>query len=224
MNMAETPPEVTIVIPQYNEVDLTIQAIESIRRYEPVAWPIVVVDNGSTPQSIRRLCSLSFPQVTIRALPRAGLTAAWNLAARHVTTESIIFLNNDTIATGPWVERLIAPVRHGSSPVAAPEVRTESLVSPPVELPTGWCFAIRRSAWEAIGGFDEALALYFSDTDFLLHIRQRCPAHPWTIVSGLPLTHLAHRTAHRLPDRTRCWLSDRERFLARWRRGKLHDA
>ena len=219
MNTAATPSDATIVIPQYNEVELTIQAIESIRWHEPVVWPILIVDNGSEPRTLRQLSAQSFPNVTVRTLPRAGLTAAWNFASRHVSTESIVFLNNDTVSTGPWIEPLISPVRDRLSPVSAPEIRTESLVSPPVDLPAGWCFAVRRSAFEAVGRFDEALALYFSDTDFLLRIRQRFPECPWSIVPGLPLSHLAHRTAHRLPDRKQYWLSDRERFLARWKRG-----
>lgn len=219
MNTAVHRPDLTIVIPQYNEVELTIQAIESLRRHELVIWPILVIDNGSEPRSLRQLSTQSFPSVTVRTLPRAGLTAAWNIASHHVTTESILFLNNDTVTTGPWVESLISPIRDQLSPISAPELRTESHVSPPVDLPAGWCFAVRRSALEAVGGFNESLALYFSDTDFFLQMRQRFPERPWSIVPDLPLTHLAHRTAHRLPDRKQNWLADRDQFLARWKRG-----
>lgn len=216
--------DVTIVIPQYNEVDLTIQAIESLRTHETGLWPILVVDNGSSSQSLRRLNALRAPRVFIRSLPRAGLTAAWNFATQHTSTRLIVFLNNDILANGPWVDQLIAPIQRGHSPVAAVSIRRECQLTPSAELPAGWCFGVDRRAFETVGGFDESLALYFSDTDFFLRVRQAFPERPWTLVPDLPLTHLAHRTSHRLPNRSQTWLADRERFRARWERGSRDDA
>lgn len=218
MTRDTTSPNVTIVIPQYNEVDLTIQAIDSLRKHESVLWPILVVDNGSTAQSLRKLNSIRSPGVSILSLPRAGLTAAWNSAVRQIATRQIAFLNNDTFSRGPWVEQLIAPIQRGLSPVAAVAIRRESQLTPSVELPAGWCFGVDRLALEVVGGFDEALVLYFSDTDFFLRIRQKFSECPWTLIPGLPLSHLAHRTAHRLPNQSQIWLADRERFRTRWER------
>lgn len=216
-------PDVTIVIPQYNEVGLTIQAIDSLRAHESLLWPILVVDNGSTAQSLRKLNSICSPGVSILSLPRAGLTAAWNAAVRQTAARQIVFLNNDTFSRGPWVEQLIAPIQHGLRPVTAVAIRRESQLTPSVELPVGWCFGVDRAAFDAVGGFDEALALYFSDTDFFLRIGRTFPERPWTLVPDLPLSHLAHRTARRLPNRSQSWLADRERFRARWGRGPHND-
>jgi FMN phosphatase YigB (HAD superfamily) len=51
----ENPLSATLIIPQYNQPELTVQAIESLRRHDSHHWPIVVVANGCSPHSIRQL-------------------------------------------------------------------------------------------------------------------------------------------------------------------------
>lgn len=214
-------PSATIIIPQFNHPELTIDAIQSLRTTDPLRWPIVVVDNGSSPASLRQLHRLVDPDTEILSLPRPGLTAAWNVAASRCPTSHLIFLNNDTRSRGPWIERLLAPLSAGLAGMAGVESRRETHVTPAIELLAGWCFAVRAETFRAVGGFDEALNLYFSDTDFQLRIRDHVRASaipPWAVVDGLPITHSAHRTAHQLPNRQALWTADRARFLARWQR------
>jgi len=214
-------PTTTIIIPQYNQPELTIHAIQSLRKSDPLRWPIVVVDNGSSPESLRQLHTLGDPDTEILSLPRQGLTAAWNVAASRCNTSHLIFLNNDTHSQGPWIESLLAPLSAGLAGMAGVESRRERHLTPAIDLLAGWCFAVRTEIFRAVRGFDEALNLYFSDTDFQLRIRDHYWATaipPWTVVAGLPITHLSHRTAHQLPNRQAMWTADRARFLARWRR------
>lgn len=42
-----------------------------------------------------------------------------------------------------------------------------------VEQPPAACFAIRRAAWEALGGFDESLFLFFNDVDLCARLAAR---------------------------------------------------
>lgn len=210
---------VVIIIPQYNQPALTIQAIQSLRQVDPVRWPILVVDNGSSHESVRQLHDLCDSNVQVLSLPQAGLTSAWNAAVQHVRADHLIFLNNDTTSGGPWVESLLAPLRHGLAFVTGVALRRESQLDPPVDLPAGWCFAVRRETFESVRGFDAALQLYFSDTDFLIRVRDYCASvttPAWAVVAGLSISHIAHATAHRLPHQRALWLADRERFLIRW--------
>lgn len=217
----ETPCSTTIIIPQFNQPELTLRAIQSLRQCDAPHWPILVVDNGSSAESLRRLHDLHDPQTEILALPRQGLTAAWNTAARRCQTTTLVFLNNDTLSTGPWVEALLEPLRLRQTGMSGVEARRETHLTPATEVLSGWCFAVRRDTFLAVGGFDEALHLYFSDTDFQLRVRDHFASSDipaWATVPGLALTHLSHRTAHQLTNRRPLWRADRGRFQARWNR------
>ena len=218
----QPPLSATIIIAQFNHPELTIQAIRSLRQTDPLRWPVLVVDNGSSPQSIRQLHDLADCDTEIVLLPRPGLTAAWNAAASRCRSTHLVFLNNDTVSQGPWVEALLAPLLSDQARLSGVELRRESHLTPAIEILAGWCFAVRADTFHAIGGFDEALGLYFSDTDFLLRVREHVSPSmvlPWRVVPDLPLVHLSHRTAHQLTDRRLVWAADRARFLARWKRG-----
>ena len=218
----ETPLSATIIIPQYNQPELTIDAIQSLRRTDPLRWPVLIVDNGSTPESLRRLHSISDPDTVIHAIPRQGLTAAWNAAASRCRTRHLLFLNNDTLSKGPWVESLLAPLLTGQAAITGVALRREKRLSPAIEILAGWCFAVRSDFFQAMGGFDEALSLYFSDTDFQLRMRDHYIASaitPWKVVPQLPIQHLSHRTARQLANRSAIWKADLARFLARWQGG-----
>ena len=215
----ETPLSATIIIPQYNRPELTIEAIQSLRRSDPLRWPILVIDNGSSPDSLRQLHALGDLDTVVHSIPRQGLTAAWNSAASFCQTESLVFLNNDTLSQGPWVESLLAPLQAGQAVISGVALRWERHLSPVIQVLTGWCFAVRGEHFRTVGGFDEALSLYFSDTDFQLRIREHFQSSarpPWKVVPDLPLRHLSHQTAHRLANRSKIWKADRARFVARW--------
>lgn len=213
------PETVSLIIPQFNQAGLTLQAIRSLRQADPVRWPILVVDNGSSPDSIRQLHELRDAEVQVITRKEAGLTSAWNSAARHSQADYLIFLNNDTQSTGPWVESLLAPLQRGTAIVSGIATRREPQLSTPVDLLAGWCFAIRRETFIAVDGFDPAMQLYFSDTDFLLRVRDRCAtasASTFVEVPKLPITHIGHATAHQLPHQKAQWQADRDAFLTRW--------
>jgi len=63
-----------------------------------------------------------------------------------------------------------------------------------VEQPAGACLLVKRSAWEALGGFDEQFfPLWFEDVDFCRRLRAR----GWTIVFE-PRARFGHAGGHSL--------------------------
>jgi GT2 family glycosyltransferase len=185
---------------------------------------VIVVDDGSADGAADRVAR-EFAEIDIVGQPRRGVTAAWNHGARLATTERLVFLNNDAESHGPWMERLTRPLLDPDIAITGAADRVESAMQAvrlncpvPSRLLEGWCFALRRRELVELGGFDESLKLYFSDTDLQIRMWQRRGGRDSSlyVARGLPIRHAGHRTTRRLDERRSTWLRDRERFLEKW--------
>lgn len=241
--------DATIIIPQRGQSELTHATIAALRHFELCPWPIIVVDDGSPAAASEQLHAIEDSSLFFLEQPPKGITAAWNLALDRVTTPFAVLLNNDVQITGPWVDRLTHPLRQHAAQVTGVEWRDEPDLPMPLagtSLLAGWCFAFPVSVWQEIHGFDEALTLYYSDTDFQarllmksLHLdrpsairRTNIPATSsemaaelpavLTVVERLPLRHLAHQSTRVLPDRALRHAADRQQFLQKWRLFRDH--
>ncbi len=77
---------------------------------------------------------------------------------------------------------------------------------------SGSLLAVRRSAWERVGPFDEGYPLYFEETDWLLRAR-RCGL-PARYVPAAEAVHLYGRSAAREP-RSQAWFEESARRFRR---------
>jgi GT2 family glycosyltransferase len=77
---------------------------------------------------------------------------------------------------------------------------------------SGSLLAVRRSAWERVGPFDERYPLYFEETDWLL--RARCRGLAARYVPAGQAVHLYGRSAAREP-RSRAWFEESARRFRR---------
>jgi len=227
--MTDPTPTATVVIPQFGGGDLTCACIGSLRRAETIPWPIIVVDDGSPLEARRIVAVKRFPDTTLIHQSHRGVSAAWNLGAAQVRTPYVVFLNNDVLFQGPVMERLLWPLISGEARMSGIRLRTER--SLPVhtfkKLPgdrflEGWCLATSLADFQRLGGFDDSMAIYWSDTDFQARMmietaRIDCPTvRPLIELPALPLVHLGHRTAHRMQEHRGHWLKDRNEFLKKW--------
>lgn len=221
----------TIIIAQYRQPHLTIACVESLRRHHGEEPEIVIVDDGSPPSDVEQVSSAGLCNVQLIRRPHRGVTAAWNAGAARNSADVLVFLNNDVVTTGPWVNSLTAPLVDQCIVVAGVERRRERRVDEAIlrRLPThtfasGWCFAIRRHDFEAADGFRESLTLYFSDTDLQARLlgRSGCGSDGIATVPGLPLRHLGHATTSQCPSRQATWHADRRRFERLWRATTLN--
>lgn len=88
---------------------------------------------------------------------------------------------------------------------------------------SGSLLALRRSAWEAVGPFDEGFRLYFEETDWLLRAKRRGFAGRY--VPGAEAVHLYSQSAVREP-RAEDWFEEsarrfRRRYYGPWFVGLL---
>jgi GT2 family glycosyltransferase len=213
-----------IVIPQWGRSDLTLGCIRSLRRFE--STPVLVVDDGSPASDRTAIQRAELSAVELLPRPHQGVTAAWNAALNHLrqlknaAPPTIVFLNNDVVTTGPWLDTLTGPLLFGPTLITGAAWRKERNVAP-ARLPTnrfleGWCFAISFDALQDLGGFDPRLKTYFSDTDLQCRLVERYGDVGTRIAIPLPLQHLAHQTAGPYRTRRPQWHQDRQRFVKKW--------
>ncbi|MCA9054400.1 MAG: glycosyltransferase, partial [Planctomycetaceae bacterium] len=154
--------------------------------------------------------------------PHGGVTAAWNHAVSQASARWLIFLNNDTVTVGPWIESLLTPLRTSAARMTGVAWRRESHLPTNIcssmndKFVVGWCFAVERQTLIEIGGFDPSLSVYFSDTDLQMRLQQTPDS--LLCVEGLPLLHTGHQTAHRLSNCRQLWRLDHQRFVRKWSR------
>ena len=99
---------VSIIIPNYNGGYLLYNCIDSIYKNISIKdFEIIVVDNGSTDNSINRVKS-NFQNVEIiSSNSNLGYSGGCNLGATHASGKYLLFLNNDTEHSNEWIEKLV---------------------------------------------------------------------------------------------------------------------
>ena len=114
-------PPATVVVPAWNAWDQTQACLESLRPTLGVQDQVIVVDNGSTDATAARLKLFSWAEVVTNET-NLGLAEAYNVGAGLAQHDLIVFLHNDTVLTGHWLDNLLAPFerprrRSGRTPV-----------------------------------------------------------------------------------------------------------
>jgi GT2 family glycosyltransferase len=187
-----------VYIPNYNGSERIGRALRSLREQSrPI--DVVVVDNGSGDGSTALLHD-EFPEVTVLALDRnVGFGPALNHAVREHRADPLILLNNDVECAPRFVEALLDAAAEGVQSVAGVLLQERSpgtidsagvvadrtlmgfdhLHGEPAAAaasaadplgPTGGAALYARSAFEAVGGFDERIFLYYEDLDLALRM------------------------------------------------------
>ena len=100
-------PKVSVVIPNLNGKDLLEDCLTSLRKQVFRDFEIVLVDNGSTDDSLRYVVQ-NFPEVKIVKLSKNfGFSKAINEGVNLSQAEYTVFLNNDTSVDKDWLKNLI---------------------------------------------------------------------------------------------------------------------
>jgi N-acetylglucosaminyl-diphospho-decaprenol L-rhamnosyltransferase len=184
-----------VVIPTWRARDILERCLRALDA-DPSPKRVIVVDNGSRDGTVE-LVRDAFPAVTLVELPdNAGFGRAVNAGVRVGNGEAIVLVNNDVCVEPGYVAAITVPLATpGVGMVAGltniPEdgsvdgfgieldrglaAYNRGRQAPPgrLAMPSGGAAAYRRSAWEEVGGFDEALFAYGEDVDLGLRLRAR---------------------------------------------------
>jgi glycosyltransferase involved in cell wall biosynthesis len=186
-------PVVTVVVPTRGRAAYLEVTLDSLcRQRSRAAHELLVVDDGATdatPDVAER-----FGVRLIRHGERRSLNAARNSGIREARADVIAFVDDDVFVPPGWLDALVegverhpeaeafgGPIRprfEGQAPRGCgredPPITTLDLGPDDVEATMVWGanFAVRRSAIERIGRFDESLDRAHGDEeDWLLRLR-----------------------------------------------------
>lgn len=103
-------PSVTIIIPTRNRTDLLRKCISSLQKTSYKNYSILIVDNQSDdPEAISYLDETHHEHMTVR-VPDGSFNFSYinNTAAQNVTSDFLLFLNNDTEVIEPkWLSQMV---------------------------------------------------------------------------------------------------------------------
>jgi len=184
------PVAADIIILALNRVDETIAAIRSATKQTGVSTHVYVLDQGSTPDNLARLVASVAEHCSLFAVDtNLGVAGGRNLLSRLGRGRIIVALDNDAEFASPDTVARLAAALDAEPSLAGIGCRIVSHTSgyddlsswgyPRALLPAagesfdtvtfvGAGHAIRRSAWEAVGGYDEALFFCWEEFDFAL--------------------------------------------------------
>ncbi len=110
-----------VVIPTFNGAGLTAACLDTLLRHPPDRCDqhIVVVDDGSTDDTAQTLGRFGSEITFVRLDDNQGFARACNAGARAAgDCDYLVFLNNDTLPTGGWLDALVAEAEGPATPAA----------------------------------------------------------------------------------------------------------
>jgi glycosyltransferase involved in cell wall biosynthesis len=208
------PVDLSVVVPCINNAGVIGEQLDALaeqRWHRP--WEVVVVDNGSTDDTVAVVeqHSACLPHLQVlRAPEKRSAAHARNVGVAAACGRAIAFCDADDRVGDGWLSAMgnaldqypFVAARLDIAALNPPQI-VQSVNNPQaqglqqVEYPPHFCHAsgatlgVRREAHEVVGGFDEDLP-YLEDTDYCLRLQR----------SGFPLEFLPDAVIHyRFKDR-----------------------
>ncbi len=217
--------KISIIMLIHNQLDYTQKCLQSLEKYTTLPHEIIIIDNGSDAETgdyLQHYATNRTDVILIRNRANRGFAAGNNQGLDVATGEFILLMNNDTLVTANWLERmyavfdahpevgLVGPV---SNYVSGPQLIKDTVYdtvdqmqkfakrwavaheSEVVWTPrlVGFFLLIRREVVRAIGGLDEKFGSgNFEDDDFCL--RAALAGFKSCIAYGVFVHHHGNRT------------------------------
>lgn len=207
-------PLVSVIIPTYNRWPMVGEAVDSVLRQTYTSFEILVVDDGSTDETVTALRGRDW-RLRILSQPNGGVAAARNTGVRHAWGKYLAFLDSDDL----WLPRklevqTVFMERNSGVAICQTEeiwVRRGVRVNPKIKhrKPSGDIFRrcldlcvvspsavmIAKEFFSQIGGFDETFPVC-EDYDLWLRIAVEQPVplieSPLVVKRGGHADQLSH--------------------------------
>lgn len=171
---------VSVVIPAYNEDACLAECLYALQNQTyHGTYEIIVVNNASTDHTLEIAQSMG---VKVIVEPRKGYVQAMRAGFAVATGEIIASTDADTIVSSRWLEQIVHAIQvdpkivatggifkvHHCSPWLA---HILSLASRSIGHPCGGNMAVRKWAYDAVGGFNPKINMG-TDTDLVNRMRR----------------------------------------------------
>lgn len=183
-------PRASIVVPFFNRRDDVRTCLRSLLRQDATSFEIVAVDNGSsdgTLEELERIAALRPGTLRVVREATPGPAAARNAGARAARGDWLVFIDSDCVAHPSCARELLRAADANPAALAVGGRILPRLLETGAETfshlygvldqkrffrglrgaPPGFataCCAVRKEAFERIGGFDESMR-YGEDAD-----------------------------------------------------------
>lgn len=200
--------QVSIVIPVYNQLKMTINCLSDVLLTCGVETEIIVVDDGSK-QPVSMAIKKMFPQIKVLTNEtNLGFARTVNRGIRAATHDLICLLNNDIrLPNSTWLKKMVKTLDSGvdiTSPAFGRfnnkwdyipgEVKySKDLNNKEFQYPVGWAMLVRRSVFDKIGFLPEDFGTGFWE-DVLFAYMAKKVGLKMGITENTRIEHLYHQT------------------------------
>lgn len=115
-NINTISPKVSIIIPFYNHIRMTLECVGSIAKYPPsVSFEVIIINDGSDNLNIFQTEKKSHPWLkAFRNNTNLGFARSCNIGAGIAQGRYLVFLNNDTLVLPGWLDNMIKVIESDS--------------------------------------------------------------------------------------------------------------
>src|SRR5690606_9469413 len=241
----QTNSGLSIIIPVFNKCELTINCLKSlIHLGNDIPFEVIIVDNASTDNTNIAVAELNknlpFEIKYLRNELNYGFARANNIGASHASFDTLLFLNNDTVALNDFISKpmellnqngvglvgikLIYPdkiIQHAGLAFSKKKNATHIFKFYPLDYPaanisremqavTGAAMFIKKKLFARLNGFDEVYINGHEDVDLCFRVREE-GLKVWYCSDSF-IVHLESQSANRFEKS----IQNREIFLKRW--------
>ncbi len=119
-------PLISVVVLNYNGKEMTTDCIRSVLKSAYNPFEIVVIDNGSTDNSVPHLKKLFGKNNKVRILSTGEnlfFTGGFNYGAVHSEGKWVVFLSNDTVVERSWLTELLKATKENDKSIVQPKIK-----------------------------------------------------------------------------------------------------
>jgi glycosyltransferase involved in cell wall biosynthesis len=201
-------PTISVIVPVHNRLAELEECLESLQSWRPEGCELILVDDAST-EDVSKIAE-RYGALYLRTQRQEGPASARNLGAHHASGDILVFVDADVVVSAETF-RIIRGEFHQHPDLAAlfgsydDEPRYSDFFSSfknllhhhvhqasRSEAVTFWsgCGAIRKRAFESVGGFNAAQYPTPSIEDIELGIRLIQQRERVRLIKGLQVKHL----------------------------------